>query len=219
VIEIICWGHLDELWKEFSRLNIDPALLWTGYEWRENEIISVVGVTQEEFDVLCNDDSDEGYCERRSQYYDELCKLSPEEIKKSVEEELKKKYKLTWMDCGWRYSEGSILGSTDYPYLVHGEILYGFEPKDFDEYEKELKEEKERLLEEGKNVDIGNIDLPVSEHDHLLAYICDTLGASQPRNVAAICVSLAGGNNLTLQQLFEKYQNSIGDKNAFTRTI
>lgn len=43
-------------------------------------------------------------------------------------------------------------------------------------------------------------------YDSLLEYLCDEIGASQPRNVSALAFDLARYNNLTLAELFEIYE-------------
>lgn len=44
------------------------------------------------------------------------------------------------------------------------------------------------------------------EYDSLLEYFCDHLGLSQPRNVCAVSVDLAKYNNMTMGELFTKYE-------------
>jgi hypothetical protein len=44
------------------------------------------------------------------------------------------------------------------------------------------------------------------DYKNLLGYICDEIGASQPRNVCALAVDLAKINNMKLGELFKKYQ-------------
>jgi hypothetical protein len=40
----------------------------------------------------------------------------------------------------------------------------------------------------------------------LLCYFCDEIGASTEKNVCAIAVDLAALNNMTMAELFQKYQ-------------
>jgi hypothetical protein len=43
-------------------------------------------------------------------------------------------------------------------------------------------------------------------YDNLTTYMCDELGASQPRNVCALAVDLARANGMTMAKLFETYE-------------
>ena len=40
----------------------------------------------------------------------------------------------------------------------------------------------------------------------LTDYLCDVVGASQPKNVCAVAVDLAKYNNMTMGELFAKYE-------------
>ena len=44
------------------------------------------------------------------------------------------------------------------------------------------------------------------EYDTLLDYMCDEIGASQPRNVCALAVDLARANGISMAELFSIYQ-------------
>jgi len=113
------------------------------------------------------------------------------------------------MEGAWRYAKGSNCGSADWTFLVNGKKMSGFEPRDLEEYEEMLKEEQNRIFEErGTLIDIDDIELPVNEYDHLLQYICDEVGASTEKNVTAVAVSLARGNDMTLGELFKTYQGN-----------
>jgi len=196
--EILTWGNVE---KEFKRLNIQPKCTWKGYGWDKQEKMAVCNLTEEEFKALLEDVKI--YSFKHDSYvvgaYEKLSKFKKEQVSQYPEE--------AWIDTGWRYSKGCILGSTDYPLVVNGQKMNGFEPHNLEDYEEMLKEEQERIKDEtGKDVDIGDIDLPVNEYSHLLQYLCDEVRVSTETNVTACCVSLARGNNLTLGQLFEKYQ-------------
>lgn len=51
-----------------------------------------------------------------------------------------------------------------------------------------------------------NHDYNTRDYCDLLDYMCDELGASQPRNVVALAVDLAKYNNMTMAELFTTYQ-------------
>lgn len=44
------------------------------------------------------------------------------------------------------------------------------------------------------------------EYDYLTEYMCDEIGASMEKNVCALAVDLARINNITMGELFTKYQ-------------
>lgn len=79
----------------------------------------------------------------------------------------------------WRYAEGSNMGPPDRRVIVNGRHMQGWH---------------------------GHSHWPGRRYDDLLQYMCDEIGASQPRNVTALAVDLARANNLALGQLFAKYQ-------------
>jgi len=86
----------------------------------------------------------------------------------------------TWLEAGWRYDTGCNLAPFDTEFIVNGEKMLGYA----------RDEEDEDQL----------------SYDHLLQYICDECGASQPRNVMAVSASLSRANNMTLSELYDKYQ-------------
>lgn len=45
-----------------------------------------------------------------------------------------------------------------------------------------------------------------TRYESLLEYLCENIGASQPRNVCALAVDLAKYNNMTMGELFTKYE-------------
>ncbi|WJV20803.1 hypothetical protein QU593_10335 [Rossellomorea marisflavi] len=80
----------------------------------------------------------------------------------------------------WRYSEGSVLDGQVVSLTVKGKELIGFGDTMY--------------------------DYGITEHKDLLSYLCDELGVSQPRNVAAVVVDLADMNEMTVSDLFNTYE-------------
>ena len=79
----------------------------------------------------------------------------------------------------WRYAEGSHLGPTaDHRVIVNGRYMQGWH---------------------------GHDHRPGRRYDSLLEYLC-AYGVSQPRNISALTADLSRSNNLTLGQLFAKFQ-------------
>lgn len=85
-----------------------------------------------------------------------------------------------WLHGGWRWAEGSNMGNPNTRMTVRGEELVC--------WEKEWNGMQE------------------DEYKDLLTYLCNEIGASAFRNVCALAVDLAKWNNMTMAQLFEKYQ-------------
>ena len=90
-------------------------------------------------------------------------------------------------DAWWRQSEGSNLGYPDETAIVNGSelICWGKERvyPSFDYIPKEMK-----------------------QYENLSDYLCNCVGASQPRNVCACAMDLAKYNDMTMGELFEKYE-------------
>lgn len=112
---------------------------------------------------------DYGVCEVTDQEYIALCN-EPDEID------------ATWWDkCGWRYSEGSNQGNTNYTFLVNGKELTAWKESEEDDYSQE-------------------------NFSDLLEYLNCEMGCSQSRNVCALATDLAKYNDMKLSELFQKYQ-------------
>lgn len=90
-------------------------------------------------------------------------------------------------DAWWRQSKGSNLGHPDETAIVNGSelICWGKERvyHSYDYMPKELK-----------------------EYENLSDYLCNFIEASQPRNVCACAMDLAKYNNMTMGELFKKYE-------------
>ena len=89
-------------------------------------------------------------------------------------------------DAWWRYSEGSNHGIPDTKVYINDNEMIGWadEPWD-DEDEDDEFEIYSRSLSD---------------------YLSDVIGVSQPRNVCALAVDLAKYNNMTMGELFTKYE-------------
>lgn len=61
-------------------------------------------------------------------------------------------------------------------------------------------------IEDDKAEDEDDRYLFEREYHNLLEYMCEEIGASQPRNVCALAVDLANINNIKVSNLFKKYQ-------------
>jgi hypothetical protein len=86
-------------------------------------------------------------------------------------------------DAWWRSSTGSIMGDPNVTVYIKGHELLGWRKPWEDE---ELDDE---------------IEIHSSS---LTSYLCNVIGASQPKNVCALAVDLAKYNGMTMGELFEK---------------
>lgn len=85
-------------------------------------------------------------------------------------------------DSWWRYSEGSVLGDANKKLLINGKGIFAWESP------------------------IGN--RTHYRYKDLLTYLRDCLGVSTPKNVCACAKDLAKYNNMSLGELFSKYQGN-----------
>lgn len=91
----------------------------------------------------------------------------------------------TWEDGGWRYCEGSNQSvPSDKAIVNRHKLICWRKPDDFDDKENSY----------------------IPQYDNLLEYLCYIMGCSQPRNICALTKDLALYNNMTMAELFKKYQ-------------
>lgn len=89
-------------------------------------------------------------------------------------------------DAWWRSAEGSNQGIPDTKVYINGHEMLGWagEPWDDEDEDDEFEIHSSSLTD----------------------YMCDVIGASQPRNVCALAVDLAKYNGITMGELFTKYE-------------
>lgn len=90
-------------------------------------------------------------------------------------------------DAWWRSAEGSILGTPDTKVYINGHEMLGWSG--------------ERWEDEDEDDEFEIYSRSLSD------YLCDVIGASQPKNVCALAVDLAKYNNMTMGELFTKYES------------
>lgn len=124
---------------------------------------------------------DSATCEYKNDEY-EIWKVS-ESVFNKLDNYKEEKWCETFPDSWWRYSTGSVLETPDTLIKINGFQLYGWKDNHFNpEYDDELR----------------------TEWESLTSYLCNNIGASQPKNVCALCVDLAKFNGLTLGELWNK---------------
>lgn len=96
----------------------------------------------------------------------------------------------TWKNGGWRWVDGSNLSKPDTFVTVNQQQLFGWPEEDiYEEYEDEEEEDSRSYT-----------------YVNLLSYLEETVGCTAFRNVCAVTKDLAKYNNITLGELFQKYQ-------------
>ena len=93
---------------------------------------------------------------------------------------------LSGEDAWWRQSEGSVLGTPDTKVYINGHemLAWAGEPWEDDDEDDEFEIYSSCLTD----------------------YLCDVVGASQPKNVCALAVDLAKYNNMNMGELITKYE-------------
>lgn len=89
-------------------------------------------------------------------------------------------------DAWWRSSSGSNLGEPDTKVYVNGLEMLGWTDETWEDEDEE-----------------DEYEIHASS---LTTYLCDVVGASQPRNVCACAMDLAMYNHMTMGELFAKYE-------------
>lgn len=89
-------------------------------------------------------------------------------------------------DAWWRSAERSNQGIPDTKVCINGNELLGWAGEPWEDEDED-----------------DEFEIYAS---CLTNYLCDVIGASQPRNVCALAVDLAKYNNMTMGDLFAKYE-------------
>lgn len=109
----------------------------------------------------------------------EVWKVSDELFKKMCDMSEDEFVSIAGEDAWWRSSEGSVLGTPDTKFVINGDEMIGWNMK----------------------MEYNNF-----QYAKLTDYLSCELGVSQPRNVCACCMDLAKYNNMTMAELFKKYE-------------
>ena len=131
------------------------------------------------FDIIDNPPSDADITYAGDRY--EVWKVSDELFLKMRNMSEEKFVKIAGEDAWWRQSYGSNLGYPDAGFEVNGKNLTGWDSPIYDSK-------------------IGN------KYENLSDYLCNCIGVSQPRNVCACAMNLAKYNDMTMGELFKKYE-------------
>lgn len=107
----------------------------------------------------------------------------------------------------WRYAEGSNMGKPTEFFTVNGKPLCAWrnEHRVHDlaiEYNELPVEEKNEYVDFD---DYCSVWLPSKQHEDILSYFSDEIGASTEGNVCALVTDIAKYNNMTVAEVFKNY--------------
>lgn len=134
------------------------------------------------FNVIDNEYNDAEITYANDRY--EVWKVSNGLFKDMCDMTEEKFVELAGEDAWWRQSEGSSLGAPYEKNIVNGHKLISWSKGYFD-CEASRRSKK---------------------YESLSDYLCNCVGASQPRNVCALAMDLAKYNGMTMGELFKKYE-------------
>ena len=127
-----------------------------------------------------------------------LCKITDEQFDRWSEE-----------DAWWRWSDGSIMGTPCYDFIINGHSIVAWRDYRWDDsYREDWEDMSDEERSEYKDFDEYCDRWSRVEYKDILEYFCEELGASTERNVCALATDLAKYNNMTLAELFERYGGS-----------
>ena len=128
------------------------------------------------FDIVDNPPNDAEITYAGERY--EVWEVSDELHKKMCDMSEEDFVEIAGEDAWWRSSEGSVLGVPDTEFEVKGEDMLGW-----NRWDREQK-----------------------KYSNLSEYLCECVGASTGKNVCACAMDLAKYNDMTMGELFEKYE-------------
>ena len=119
--------------------------------------------------------------------FNDMCDMSEEKFVELAGEE-------AW----WRQSDGSNLGIPCTTYTIKGHRILAWECRDRSDWCDNCECDDEESCVECMDYS--------REFSSLSEYLCNEVGASQPKNVCACAMDLAKYNNMTMGELFRKYE-------------
>ena len=118
--------------------------------------------------------------------FEKMCNMSEEEFAK-----------LAGSDAWWRQSEGSNLGAPDITVYIKDNEMLGWRGI----YDDDYCNDEERNADTCLKCMIDRFTF-----SSLSEYLCNKVGVSQPKNVCACAMDLAKYNNMSMSELFQKYE-------------
>ena len=111
-------------------------------------------------------------------------------------------------EAWWRNAVGSNQGVPNKKFIINGEEIIAWDGCNRTEFYNDyctVCEDKKSKMCKSLDEDIDSC-FGKREYQTLSDYLCDEIGASQPRNICALTIDLANYNNVTLGELFTKYE-------------
>lgn len=107
----------------------------------------------------------------------------------------------------WRSAIGSNMRRPDVEYKINSNTILAWDGNSRSDNETECKKclDRENGACDGTEEDFNEC-FGAWEYSGLLEYLCEEIGASQPRNVCALVVDFAKYNNMTMGELLTKYE-------------
>lgn len=131
--------------------------------------------------------------------YEKMCNMTEEEFNGYCNND----------ESWWRGASGSNMGIPDKEYEINGVKIFAWDGTTREDYHRNYcdKECSDMMIGYCRGTDK---DIEECYHERkypdLLTYLCDEIGASQPKNVCALATDLAKYNNMTMGKLFTKLQ-------------
>lgn len=132
-----------------------------------------------------------------NEVFDAICDMSEERF-----------VELAGEDAWWRNANGSNQGVPNNRYIINGKEIIAWDGYVRCEYYNDYCVDCEERIDgvcEASDEDVESC-WGERKYDTLSDYLCDEIGASQPKNVCALAVDLAKYNGITMGELFAKYE-------------
>lgn len=132
----------------------------------------------------------------------------PDSVHKNMcdmsDEEFEQKCPHGW----WRSSTGSVLGTPDGEFEINGKPILAYCGETRKNYYDECCQDCSDYTDKICNAEYSDIEKCIGEkkYKNLLEYFYEELNISTEKNICAVCVDLAKYNNMTMAELFQKYQ-------------
>ena len=129
--------------------------------------------------------------------FNTMCDMSEEKFVELAGEE-------AW----WRSAKGNNQGTPSNKYIINGKEIVAWDGYSRCEYYNDYCKDCEDRIDEMCEASDEDIESCCGERKYntLSSYLCDEMGASMPRNVCALATDLAKYNNMTMGELFTKYE-------------
>lgn len=138
----------------------------------------------------------------------EVWEVSDEEFDIMCDMPEEKFVELAGEDAWWRSAEGSNQGVPNNKYIINDKEIIAWDGYIRCEYYNDYRMDCEDRIDgvcEASDEDVESC-CGERKYDMLSSYLCDEIGASQPKNVCSLAVDLAKYNGITMGELFAKYE-------------